>query len=327
MPSKVPVSVITPEVEKSLFKAIVPRNHAYRKLNRIIDFSKLTKPLKDLYSPLGQHGIHIKKGFKALLIQFWEDLSDREMESAVRENLAIRWFVGFGLTQKTPDYSYFCKLRKRIKPSKMAGIFNVINKDLHSKGLFGNVFTFVDASSIIAKTSLWEERDRAILDGQEKLNNAVVGKYAADSEARWGAKSKTKIWFGYKRHTAVDMKFGLITKTTVTPANIPDFRALRHICPEDSMVFMDKLFDIKLVDQILKENNCHPATIRKKNNPFKNCDLDRWRSKVRMPFESVFSKLPKRTRYRGLLKVMFQNYLESITYNLKIAISAPQIAT
>jgi len=327
MPSKISDSVITPEIERSLFKAIVPRKHAYRKLNRVINFSKLTKPLKSLYSPLGQHGIPIRKGFKALLIQFWEDLSDREMENAVRENLAIRWFCEFRLAEKTPDYSYFCKLRKRIKPNKIAEIFNTINRDLHSKGLFGNVFTFVDASSIVAKTSLWEERDRAIADGKEKLNNAVVSKYSADKEARWGAKSKSKIWFGYKRHTAVDMKFGLITKTTVTPADIPDFRVLRHICPEDSMVFLDKLFDVASADKILKQNRCHPATIRKKNNPVKNCDLDRWRSQVRMPFESIFSKLPKRTRYRGLLKVMFQNYLESITYNLKIAISALQIAT
>src|SRR3990167_5253327 len=165
MSSKVSDLVITPEVEKSLFKAIVPRNHAYRKLNRVIDFPKLTKPLKSLYSPLGPHGIPIKKGFKALLIQFWEDLSDREMESAVRENLAIRWFCEFKLSEKTPDYSYFCKLRKRIKPTKIAEIFNTINRNLHSKGLFGNVFTFVDASSIIAKTSLWEERDKAIADG------------------------------------------------------------------------------------------------------------------------------------------------------------------
>ena len=147
-------TVITSDVEKALFNAVIPKGHAYRKLNRVINFSKLTRPLKSLYSGKGQHGIPVKKGFKALLIQFWEDLSDREMESAVRENMAIRWFVGFGLTEKTPDYGYFSKLRKRLKPKAIAEIFNSINADLHSKGLFGNVFTFVDASSVIAKTSL-----------------------------------------------------------------------------------------------------------------------------------------------------------------------------
>lgn len=320
-------TVISSDIEKALFSAVIPKNHAYRKLNRVINFTKLTKPLKSLYSNLGQHGIPVKKGFKALLIQFWEDLSDREMESAVRENMAIRWFCEFKLTEKTPDYSYFSKLRKRLKPKEIANIFNTINTDLHSKGLFGNVFTFVDASSIISKTSLWKERDKAIKDGKKKLNNAVVGKYSADKDARWGAKSKTKIWFGYKRHSAVDMKFGLISKTTVTPANVPDFRVLRHIVPENEMVFMDKLYDTRRTDIELRANGCHPATIRKKNNPIKNKLLDKWRSSVRMPYESVFSKIPKRTRYRGLLKVMFENYLQSITYNLKITINTLQVTT
>lgn len=321
------VSIVSPEVERVLFNAAVPSDHAYRRLNKVINFTKLITPLKSLYSPLGQHGIPIKKGFKALLIQFWEDLSDREMEKAVRENMAIRWFCEFSLTEKTPDYSYFSKLRKRIKPADIANIFNTINKDLRSKKLFGNVFTFVDASSIISKTALWKERDRAILDGKKKLDNAVVGNYAADKEARWGAKSKNKIWFGYKRHTAVDMRYGLISKTTVSPANVPDFKKVKDICPKDCMVFMDKLFDISSVYKILKANGCHPATIRKRNNKEKNRDLDKWRSQIRMPFESVFSKLPKRTRYRGLLKVIFQNYIESTCYNLKIAISVLQTAT
>src|SRR3989338_8128951 len=45
---------------------------------------------------------------------------------------------------------------------------------LDSLGLFGNVFTFIDASTIISKTALWEERDRALRDGAEKLNNKNV---------------------------------------------------------------------------------------------------------------------------------------------------------
>lgn len=236
-------------------------------------------------------------------------------------------FSKFGLNEKTPDHSYFCKLRKRIGVKKIVEIFNTINSDLHSRGLFGNVFTFVDASSIISKTALWKERDRAIADGKERLNNAVVSEYASDKDAGWGAKSKSKIWFGYKRHTAVDMKYGLISKTTVTAANVPDFRVLRNICPEDQTVFLDKLYDTAKTDHVLKSKRCHPATIRKKNNPGKDRDLDKWRSAVRMPYESVFSEIPKRTRYRGLLKVMFENYLQSITYNLKITVNTLQIAT
>lgn len=45
--------------------------------------------LQNTYSSLGQPGIPAVRGLKALLLQFWEDYADRQMEAAVRENLAI----------------------------------------------------------------------------------------------------------------------------------------------------------------------------------------------------------------------------------------------
>lgn len=306
--------------EKRLVDSVVSPDHAYRKLNKLVDFGSVAKSLRNKYSHLGQPGIPAVRGLKAMLLQFWEDYSDREMEAAVRENIAIRWFVGFSLDEKTPDHSYFGKFRKRIGVKHLADIFNSINSSLKKEGLFGNIFYFIDASTIISKSALWEERDRAIKDGHDKLNNLVVKNYAVDSEARWGAKSKKNIWFGYKRHSALDMRCGLISKTTVTPANVPDFKVVNRICPNQGYVFMDKLYDTKKTDQVIIRSGCSPGTIRKNNNPNKNMDLDRWRSSIRMPFEGVFSKLNKRTKYKGLQKVMFQNYAESITYNLKKAI-------
>ena len=73
--------------------------------------------MRATYSTLGANGIDVESGLKALLIQFWENYSDREMEKAVRENIAIRWFCGFGLLDETPDHSYFGKLRKESVPS------------------------------------------------------------------------------------------------------------------------------------------------------------------------------------------------------------------
>lgn len=313
--------------EEELFAKAIHADHAYRKLNRLIDFQALAKPLGKLYSPLGQHGIPPIRGFKALLLQFWEDLSDRQMERAICENLAMRWFCGFSLTEKTPDHTYFCKFRQRVTTKQLATIFNTINEELRKAGLFGNVFHFIDASIIVTKTALWAERDKAIKDGHDKLNNLIVREYAADTDARWGAKSKNHIWFGYKRHSAVDMRYGLISKTVVTPANVPDFRVVDRICPTQGMVFMDKLYDTRGTDHIIVGHGCSPGTIRKNNNPTKNAMLDRWRSQVRMPFEGTFSKLSKHARYRGLEKVIFQSFAQSLCFNLKKAVRyAPQYA-
>jgi len=307
--------------EAELFNKIINKDHPFRKLKEIINFEELTLPLRELYSDLGQTGVDVQKGFQALLIQFWEDYSDRQMEKAVKENLAIRWFCGFSLAEETPDHTYFCKLRKRLGTQYLADAFAAINARLQSLGLFGNVFTFIDASAIVSKTTLWEERDRAIKDGEETLNNANVSAYAADKDARWGAKGKKDIWYGYKRHHAVDMRYGLIEKLTVTPANVLDFEVLDQICPSERMVFMDKLYDCKKANAVLQANRCAPGTIRKQNNPLKNRDLDRWRSHRRMPFEGTFSKLNDRARFKGKVKVLFQCFAEAICHNLRKAIT------
>jgi IS5 family transposase len=314
--------------EEQIFDKLVKPEHPFRKLNQYFDFSELAGSLTKCYSELGTTGLPVEKGFRALLVQFWEDYSDRQMEKCLRENIAVRWFCGFGLMEDTPDHSYFGKLRNRIGPSRLAEIFQKTNQAMKKKNLFGEVFTFIDASSIITKTALWEERDKAIAAGEKKLNNAIVSNYTADQDAKWGAKSKKNIWFGYKRHNAVDMRYGLINKVAVTPANVPDYQVVENIAPRQGMVFLDKGYDYRDVDHWLKAKGSVPATLRKNNNKKKNFDLDRWRSKIRMPFESTFSKQNKRAKYRGQTKVLFQCFAEALVHNFKKAITIlPRLTT
>jgi IS5 family transposase len=306
--------------EDEIFEKLIKADHAFRKLNQIIDFEELIIPYRKLYSTTGAQGIDVIKGFKSLLIQFWEDYSDREMEKVLQENVAVKWFCGFKLLEQTPDHTYFCKLRCRLGTKNIADIFNSINQHLREKGLFGDVFKFIDASSIITKTALWEERDKAIENGEKKLNNTNVKHYSADKDARFGAKSKHNIWFGHKRNVCVDMRFGLIEKVAVTPGNVLDFQVLKSVCPKNAMIFMDKLYDTKKSELVLKGRYCHSGTIKKNSNKTKNKDLDNWKSKTRMPFECTFSKLRKRAKFRSSVKVLMQCYLESICYNLKKAV-------
>ncbi len=309
------------KTESDIFNAIIPADHPFRTLTTLLDWDTLFAPCHTAYSTTGAPGIAVERGLKALLIQFWEDYSDRQMEKCLRENMAVRWFCGFGLTEATPDHSYFSKLRIRIGTKRIADLFHAVNTQLAEQGLFGNVFTFIDASAIVTKTALWEERDRAIADGEEKLNNANVKNYATDPDARWGAKSKKKIWYGYKRHEAVDMRHGLVVGVMATPAHVPDFTVADRIAPREGAVFMDKIYDTKKTDALLTARGLHTATIRKNTNPRKDRDLDRWRSSVRMPFEGTFAYRRKRTKFRGLVKVTMQCFLEATVHNLKKAVT------
>ena len=63
---------------------------------------------------------------------------------------------------------------------------------LKNAGLMSEVFTFVDATHLISKANLRQERDKVIAQKMEKLNNETLPKGAVDKQARMGCKGKSK---------------------------------------------------------------------------------------------------------------------------------------
>jgi len=309
---------------------LVRKDHPYRKLLSIIDFSKFCRPLKSLLNDgQGCPGYNIESGFIGLVLQWMEDLSDRELERFLQENVAAKYFCGFSLLEKTPDHSYFSVLRKKIGTERLAKMFNNLGKKLKTKGLVSNVFTFIDASKMISKVALWEERDKALKEGVDKFNNEVVKKFAPDKQARFGCKGKNKFWYGYKRHVAACMKKGFITKVAITPANISDAKGLVHVCPEESFIYADKGYCGKSVQDHLKKKNCISKVILKNNMKEKDFKRDAVISKLRMPYEHIFSKMDKKVRYRGVAKAQFQGFMQAIVFNLKklVSLDSPPVFT
>ena len=190
------------------------------------------------------------------------------------------------------------------------------------------VFTFVDATHLITKAHLWEERGRAIGLRHEKLNNEILPKVAHDKQARIGCKGKNKFWYGYKQHTRVDMQSGLINQVAIMPANVTDAQGMRHVCPKQGALFADKGYCLKSARIAAKRNGVHLGAIKKNNMKDKNRDLDRWYSRMRSPYERVFSQRNRRVRYRGVSKnqlALFMNtFMNTIRFNLKrIRVLAP----
>ena len=73
----------------------------------------------------------------------------------------------------------------------MGNLFSEVKRQMQLKNYCNGVFTFVDSSALISKLNLWEEHDKAITAGYEKLN-------------------------------AVDMQSGMITRVAATSANVTD---------------------------------------------------------------------------------------------------------
>lgn len=184
---------------------LVSKDHQYRRFKKLFNFKEIESELRSVESSANYKGYGVDRLFKCLLLQFMEDLSDRELEMYVRDSVAAKWFCDFSLTESTPDHTVFSKIRTKIGASKLSKIFGIFRDQLKSKGYIGEVFTFVDASHLISKASLWEERDEARRKKYDRLNNEVLPEVAHDKEARIGCKGSNKFWYGYKKHVSVDM--------------------------------------------------------------------------------------------------------------------------
>ena len=171
---------------------LVPANHMYRKFVKLWSFRNVDKHLSQLETDNNHKGYGMLRLFKCLLLQFMEDVSDRELERLLQENTAAKWFCNFRLPEDTPNYSVFSRLRKKIGTNELSQIFADLREQLKSQGVMSEVFSFVDATHLIAKASLWDERDKAIAAKYEKLNNEVLPKVAHDKQAKIGCKGKSK---------------------------------------------------------------------------------------------------------------------------------------
>lgn len=308
---------------------LVPTTHIYRKFIDLLNFSVFANDLRECETDNNYKGYGSERLFKCLILQFLEDLSDREMMRYLQENNAGKWFCGFGLSERTPDFSVFSRFRERLGTNKLAKIFAGLRNQLKQKGYMNEVFSFIDATHLITKATLWQERDEAIKRKYEKLNNANVSEFASDNQAKFGNKGKDKYWFGYKKHVSVDMQSGMINKVAVTPANITDSAGFTHVCPKHGAVYADKGYCVAPAKQAAKAKNIHLAAIKKNNMKGKNKDLDKWISFIRSPYERVFSGDNKRVRYAGIAKNQFAAFANAICFNIKrlIVLSEPQFVT
>ena len=48
-----------------------------------------------------------------------KDLNDRELEKFLQENNAAKWFCGFGIIKRTPNFSVFSKVRALISKANL----------------------------------------------------------------------------------------------------------------------------------------------------------------------------------------------------------------
>ena len=134
------------------------KGHKLYNIQEAIDLSSLVYRLKDLETDIGRQGYKCDVGLKALFLQFFYDLSDRQLEERLRYDLGFKCFCGFTAFEQTPDHSYFGRFRERIGTKRIGKLFKAIVNKAKEKQLIRSVFHFVDATSIITKNTTWASK-------------------------------------------------------------------------------------------------------------------------------------------------------------------------
>ena len=110
---------------------------------------------------------------------------------------------------------------------------------------------------------------------------------------------------------------GFINKVSITPANVTDSQGLGFVCPKTGAIFADKGYCQSPSTIAGKRKFLHLSAIKKNNMKDKIREKDKWISKIRAPYESVFSKENKRVRYVGICKNQFMAFMQAFEAVIK----------
>lgn len=153
---------------------------------------------------------------------------DRRLMREAAVNVAIRWFAGYGLTERLPDHSSLTRIRQRWGELRFRRVFErTVHACLAAKVAKGEV-VHVDASLIRADVS-WEALAKRWVDkvGEEnpvdeaERDSKKTGKYkkvcTTDPDASMATSGRRqRLEPSYKQHTAVDDEAGVVLDVHVT---------------------------------------------------------------------------------------------------------------
>jgi len=298
-----------------IYQHVIPVDHLLKKIDKIIDFGFVETETKQLYSSIGRPGISPVLMFKMIMVGFLYNISDRRLEEEVNLNIAYKWFVGLDVDQKAPDHSSLTRFRERLGEEGFRSLFNRIVQIAGNKGLINERLTIIDATHVEANVDIARLKKHKHNDD----DHTYVDRNSPDPDARFGRKSKTKGFYGYKDHIAIDADSAIITSVETTPGNVPDRDVFEQLIrgQPDSLT-ADKGYDTNENLLILKARSIQPAIIPVNRGPGRPPLVERERPKV----ERMFAELKRnhgkaRCRWLGLAKGNIQSLLSCAAVNLK----------
>jgi transposase len=236
---------------------LVPEDHLVRKIDAAIDFTFIHDAVAHLYCPdNGRPAIDPVRLIKMMLLGYLFGVpSERRLVKEIQVNVAYRWFLRMGLTEKVPDASTLSqnRLRRFNDSDVFQQIFDHIVEQALSRGMANGRVLYTDSTHLKAdanpRKAVNEQHPEGVSEYLTALNaaveadrkkhekkplpaakktpeNAVAVKNTkvstTDPESGFMHRDNKPQGFFYLDHRTVDGKHGIITDTHVTPGNVHD---------------------------------------------------------------------------------------------------------
>jgi transposase len=158
----------TPEEAPALWIAssdlpTTPANGFYQKLDGALTKHQFGDAVRQLCAPFydmdarkgGHPGIDPEVYFKMLMVGFFENITaERAIAARCADSFAIRAFLHYELTERTPHHSSFTVIRQRLPLDVYAQVFDLILAALHDEKLLRGKHLAIDTSVLEANASL-----------------------------------------------------------------------------------------------------------------------------------------------------------------------------
>jgi transposase len=131
---------------------LVPQDHMLRKIDKYIDFSFIDDKVRPLYSSdNGRPAIDPVVLFKMIFLGYFYGIrSERQLEREIQTNVAYRWFLGLGLSERVPYHSTISwNRRTRFKDTPVfQDIFDEIVLQVISHRMVGGRVLISDSTAL-----------------------------------------------------------------------------------------------------------------------------------------------------------------------------------
>ena len=216
---------------------LVPEDHVLARVDCVLDLGWLREEVAECYcADNGRPGIDPEVAVRLMLAGLLLGIvHDRRLLREAQVNIAIRWFIGYGLHERLPDHSSLTRIRQRWGEERFRAIFQCTVKACLEAKIATAEVVHIDASLIRADVS-WEslverhasdviagnrseEEIEAEKRGRQSGKHKKVSRTDPDASMATTARNR-RLEPCYKQHTAVDDQRGVVLDVAVTTGEV-----------------------------------------------------------------------------------------------------------